>query len=192
MPFARALALTRVDPVAAAAAIREAVRTTSPRMITSQGGGERFPTLLAAAGVAGLAGNAGAVDTVMRLAQTLLTVPADAPVRLDPALMVGWIGASVKVAMGVPIAAVRKELDDGLAFVDRAGNVAGVRNQNWSAPYVLFLATRDPRYAAMVRRRRRCTRWTRWRRSPRATRRGRGRAWPASRQSTRCSPRTRR
>jgi serine/threonine-protein kinase len=150
LPFMRALALTRVDPVAAAEAMRQAVRTGDARAIAAQGGSGLFPMLVAASGVAGLGGNAGAVDSTIELAMSQLTYNTPPPV--DPKLIFGWLGASVKVAMGVPVAAVRQQLDAGIAFADRRTDGGGMRAQNWPTPYVLFLATRDPRYAATVRR----------------------------------------
>jgi hypothetical protein len=150
VPFARALALTRVDPLAAAEAIRAAARGTTPRAIAAQGGSERFGMLIAAAGVAGLAGNAGLVDTVMALA--LAVPPPTAQLTVEATRVTEWLGASVKVAMGMPLATVRPVLDAGIAFADGATDRAAMRAQNWQAPYVLFLATRDPRYAATVRR----------------------------------------
>jgi tetratricopeptide (TPR) repeat protein len=74
------------------------------------------------------------------------TVPA------DPRLILGWLGASVKVAMGVPAGTLRPSLDAGIAALDRMKGADAPRAQNWVIPYVLFLATRDPRHAATVRR----------------------------------------
>ena len=152
LPFARALVLARTDPVAGGKALHDALAQTDSASLVTNGGVERFSVVMTSAQAAGMVGAARDVDATLRLAAAIQpTVPGTSYATLP---LTRWWGGAMQLAMGAPPATVRPAFDAGLAALDTAqGRFAeGARLQSVSVPYLAFVATRDPRYGAAVRR----------------------------------------
>ncbi|MDF1505147.1 hypothetical protein PYV61_19520, partial [Roseisolibacter sp. H3M3-2] len=151
LPLLRAQLVARLRPAEAPAAVRAALATVTPEGLRRQGTADLMPLVLGASAVAGMGGSARDVDAIGRvLAEAVPTVPGLAgPSRP----MIDWWNLAAKLAMGVPPASLRAPLDSGIAYIDRTGSAGpGGPQPATSVPYVAYLATRDARYLAALRR----------------------------------------
>ena len=69
-------------------------------------------------------------------------------------LVIDWWSTAAKLGMGLPMASQRAMLDSGVAYVERRTATLGPGTQQQAVPllYIAYLASRDPRYLATLRR----------------------------------------
>ncbi len=148
----RPTVIAHLDPARATALAHEVVRTVDSAAIERAGGSERFQEVLLVMPIAAMGGRVSDIDSLARLAVSVRP-PAPAPDVAMVPLIRGW-AAGMQLAAGAPIASVRAPLDAGFASIERIRGPLGnqMRRQLVPAAYVAFAATREPRYAAMVRR----------------------------------------
>jgi hypothetical protein len=72
---------------------------------------------------------------------------------VETGLVTRWWAAVAKVAMGAPPASVRPAIDAGLRFLERMPPPGGpqLRQQSVAGVYTMYVATREPRYLALLR-----------------------------------------
>jgi len=152
LPFEHAIVLAHLDPPAARTALRAALAAADSASLAAAGGGDRFPILIAAMQVAAMTGGLRDLDATERLA--VAVQPSLNGASMPTAPILRWWGTIDRLAVGVPFASVRQTVDSGIAGLDRIpGDFGrGARVESYSAPYLAFAVTRDPKYAATVRR----------------------------------------
>lgn len=134
------------------AALERALHTQNPASLASGDELRRAPALMAAATVAAYSGARGSMERLLELRThtdpeiRALGVPAS---RLLPV----W-RATLALGMGVSDRSVRRDLEQGIAALDRIGGAAGdqARQQAAALPFTAYLRQRDPALLDVLRR----------------------------------------
>ncbi|GLC28330.1 serine/threonine-protein kinase [Roseisolibacter agri] len=152
LPFLRAQVVARLRPEEGVVAVRNALRQATPEGLRREGVADALPLVLGAAGISAMGGSARDADAVgALLAAARPTLPGlGAPSKQ----VIDWWTTAARLGMGMPIGSQRALLDSGIAFVDRRAAEMGPGMPQQSAPllYIAYLASRDPRYVATLRR----------------------------------------
>jgi len=154
-PYLLAAVQTRIDPAAALATLREALREVDAAEIRAEGSNpfEAYEMVLLAADAATMTGRVAELDALEAMVTALEPEVPGAP-KTPPGRRTRWTTVRPRLALGLPAAPHRALVDSGIAFVDRLQGRPGEqsRQQGGGVPYIAYLATRDPRYAAVTRR----------------------------------------
>ncbi|HEX2779742.1 MAG TPA: hypothetical protein VHM30_09595, partial [Gemmatimonadaceae bacterium] len=154
LPYMLAAAQTPRDPNRALETLRGALRDYPVAAVRQGEGFDKFWTVLSAANAATTTGALPEMRATGDLAaqvQPRLGPGKDAP-PTAPIFRFWRVGA--EIAMGVPVARYRPLLDSAFTTLDRWPDPLGrqARQMSSAVPYVVFLATRDSRYADITRR----------------------------------------
>ena len=154
-PYLLAAVETRTDPAAALATLRTALREVDAADIRAERGNpfEAYEIVLLGSEAATINGRVEELDAVEALAASLEPEVPGAP-KTPPGRRTRWATVRPRLALGLPATPERAFVDSGIAFVDRLEGRSGEqsRRQGTSVTYIAYLATREPRYAATVRR----------------------------------------
>jgi len=134
------------------AAVERALHTQDPASLTSGDEIRRAPALMSAATVAAYSGARGSME---RLLELRTHTDPDIPSLGVPAtaLLPVW-RATLALGMGVSDRAVRRDLQEGIAALDRMEGAVGdqARRQAATLPFTAYLRQRDPALLEVLRR----------------------------------------
>ena len=152
-PFQIAYADTRVDPRAGLRSLRQALRTADVRGLEDDGSNNLMEFLFGAGASAATLGSFADVDSVAALANRTLSASSGTGLKDDPLARLWPIG--VRLAAGVPPRQLAAPLATSIASLERLpakGPTSYYRVQATSSLYVAYLATRDGRTLALLRK----------------------------------------
>jgi serine/threonine-protein kinase len=152
-PFQIAYADTRVDPHAGLRSLRAALKTADERGLESDGTNNLREFLFGAGASAAVLGSFVDVDSLAALANRTLPASAGFGLTDDPLARLWPLG--VRFAAGVPARQLAAPFSSSLASLERlpaTGSAKYYRQQATTALYVAYLATRDARTLALLRK----------------------------------------
>ena len=151
-PFILAWILSRIDPPAAYAELRQALASASADELRAQGGGDLYEVLINSGTAATLAGRPGDVDAVARLAERAAGKSRNFAAANGRAPR--WWAAVTRAGLGLTTPQVRAELEAALSTLDVEQSDEGRARRNMfrHLPYVAYLATGEKRFADAARR----------------------------------------
>ena len=152
-PFQLAYADTRVDPHAGLRSLRAALKTADERGLETDGTNNLMEFLFGAGASAAVLGSFADVDSLAALANRTLPATAGFGLTDDPLARLWPLG--VRFAAGVPTRQLAAPFASSLASLERlpaTGSAKYYRFQATTALYVAYLATRDARTLALLRK----------------------------------------
>jgi serine/threonine-protein kinase len=146
----------RVDPPAALQTLRAALRDVGPAELRADGGSppELYGTVLGSGDAAAVAGSVRDLNGVTRVATALESPVPGIGVVGERGGQTRWWNAGAQLAMGMPPRPLLAVVDSGIALIESLpqATAAPVRPAAINVPYLAYMATRNPKYLAVVRR----------------------------------------
>lgn len=152
-PYRVAMLRLMSDDPKAVTTLREAVKKYPVDSLKARGESDRLMGLIGSISVAGSAGAAGLMDSIVRMTVQTDSMMFNSGTPTEYA--VGFYATGMRMGMGLPTSdAERKGLMRGVEGMsgNQSPMLAQMRAQSLAVPYVAFLATRDPAFAAAARK----------------------------------------